>query len=360
MYVYLSVMILCCILLYVMQNDKNKIRPLAIVFSLIWLMLALQEGWGGDYEAYVFIFNQLKGESYANVLLSDEIHGEIAFKVLLWLMPSPHAGMVLGMGIWCIAMAFFFYHFVPQKWWWFAILFVFFDKAILMGMTASFLRMAIASSLLIFAVYYVVKGKRILSIGLIILGSLFHLSVLLMLPLVFVGHHYNKLSLPAVMGIFVAITLVAIVSPSSWIGLVEGIFMNIETFETYQYYFEESTQTGTKGLVLIVLFYWIYWLARYSSNKGYDDKEYLVLYYALIRIAFELLPAVGLSSRIFYYMDIYYFAGMMCVLNRMQKHDIYKYGIIITLLYIFAFDGFRLYTHSEKFLLHWINYNFIF
>ena len=143
-------------------------------------------------------------------------------------------------------------------------------------------------------------------------------------------------------------------------GLVEGIFMNIGTLETYQYYFEESTQTGTKGLVLIVLFYWIYWLARYSSNKGYDDKEYLVLYYALIRIAFELLPAVGLSSRIFYYMDIYFFAGMMCVLNKMPAKDMHKYGIIISLLYIFAFDGYRLYMHSESFILHWAKYNLIF
>lgn len=359
MFVYISVMIMCCMLLYVMRNNK-KIKPLAIVFGLIWLMLALQEGWGGDYEAYVFIFDQLKGESFANVLLSDDVHGEIAFKIILWLMPSPHAGMILGMGIWCLAMAFFFYHFIPQSWWWFAILFVFLDKAILMGMTASFLRMAIASSLLIFAVYYVVKGKRILPIALIILGSFFHLSVLLMLPLVFVGHHNNKLSLPTMMGVFVAITLVSFFSPSSWIGLVENIFMNLETLETYQYYFEEAVQSGTKGLVLIVLFYWIYWLARYSSNKGYDDKEYLVLYYALIRIAFDLLPAVGLSSRFFYYMDIYFFAGMMCVLNKMPEKDMHKYGIIISLLYIFVFDGFRLYMHSETFILHWTKYNLIF
>ena len=107
MFVYFSVMFLCCILLYVMRNNDKKVTPLAVAFGTIWLMVSLQYGWGGDHESYSFIYSQLKGSDFSSVF-SEEIYGESGFKLLMWMMPSEHATLVLSMGIWCFAMAFFF------------------------------------------------------------------------------------------------------------------------------------------------------------------------------------------------------------------------------------------------------------
>lgn len=359
MLVYLAVMIFCCILLYAMRNNNNKIIPLALSFGAIWLMVSLQDGWGGDHDAYEMLFDQIQGLGYRDLLLDDS-HGEIGYKLLMSMMPSSHAGMVLGMGIWCYAMAFFFYHFVPQKWWFFAILFVFLDRAILMGMIASYSRMAIACSFLIFAVYNVLKNKRLRAIAIIILAALFHKSVLFMIPLVFVGKNYNKIQMPIMIGIFVFITLFSMLSPSSWIGFVESIVSSVDALDNYSIYFEETPDIAIKGLVLLILFYWIYLLSKGTQERGLGNAEYLVMYYALIRIAFDLLPAFGLSTRFFYFIDIYFLAGMMALMNRLPKNDIHKWGIAVTLLLIFWFTGFRVYASSVFYLQHWATYNFIF
>lgn len=359
MFVYLSIMLLCCILLYVMRKDKKKARPLAIVFGLIWIVIALQDGWGGDHDNYVMYYDQLSGLNFLD-LFTDDNHGEIGYKILAWSMPSEHAGLMLGMAIWCFSFAFLFYHFIPQRWWFFAILFVFLDRSILMGAIASYFRMAIATSLLVFAVFLTLRNKKIIAIGLIIIGAFFHKSVLFLLPLVFVWKRYNRVSTIVMIGIFAMITIISMLFPSTWISFVENIVMGIDAFESYSIYFEDNTDNGVKGLVLIVLFYWIYLLSIKSSEKGFEKIEYMVMYYALIRIAFDLLPAVGLSTRFFYFIDIYFFAGMMVLMNRLPKNDINKLGIAITLILIFWYTGFRVYSNSEFYQLHWATYNPIF
>lgn len=359
MIVYLSVMFLCCILLYATRNNKNKVSPLAIAFGLIWLMVSLQDGWGGDYDAYIKYFDWYKGQMFNDILV-DESHGDIGYKVLMWLMPTPHYGLVLGFGIWCFAAAFFFYHFVPQKWWFFAILFVFFDKAILMGMVASYLRMALANAFLIFCVYFVWKKKRLRSILLLLIGSLFHKSVLFLFPMIFVGQGRNKVRLPFMLGLFVIFAVFFMIMPSAWTDLVESIIFGNDIFEGYQYYLEGQGAVKTKGASLIIIFYWVYLLSMTSNEKALDGKEYLMIYYALIRIAFALLPAVGLSTRFFYYIDLYFFAGMMCVMNRLPKNSIHKYGVAFTLLIMFWYFVFHAYSKTSFFIDRWGTYNPIF
>lgn len=359
MLVYLTVMFLCSILLYAMRNNNNKVTPLAITFGMIWLMIALQDGWGGDHMAYINHLDYIKGLNFYEII-SDDTHGAVGYKLIMWLMPDIHTAQVVGLAIWCFSMAFFFYHFVPQKWWFFAILFVFFDRAILMGMVSSFLRMAIANSFLIFAIYYVSKSKRVVAGILIFVGAFFHQSVLGLLPLVFVSTKPTKRSLSFILGLFAVIAIVSIVFPSSWTNLVESVILGVDSLAEYAFYFEDSTDVQSKGLILIVLFYWVYLLSKQKIRQDLSSQEYLMLNLALIRIAFDLLPAFGLSVRYFYYFDIYFFAGMMWLLNRLHKNDANIYGIASTLLIVFWFLGYHTYSKTPFFKECWSFYNFIF
>lgn len=360
MLVYLAVMIMCSILLYATRNNNNKVTPLAITFGMIWLMIALQDGWGGDHNSYVVAFEHFWGMSLEDVLL-DEYHGESGYRILLWLMPDSYTGLVLGMAIWCFSLAFFFYHFIPQKWWFLAILFVFFDKAILMGMVASFLRMALANSFLIFAFYLLCKRRKIIfPILLIVAGSFFHKSVLFMTPLVFIKARPFKIPYQHLLTGFVILAFIMMIFPSSWISFVENLVTSVDEFSGYEYYLEDQDTVQVKGVSLIVLFYWVYLLARQTNSKTLSGAEYFVLYVALFRIAFDILPAVGLSTRMFYYLDIYFFAGMMCVMNQLPKNSVHIYGIALTLLLMFWFFGFHAYSKTPFFREHWAFYNFVF
>lgn len=361
MFVYLSVMLLCCIFLYAMRNNRNKFFPLSITFALIWLMIAMQEGWGGDHTAYVYYFDLFNGVSL-NDLLSGEDHGAIGYKFALSIMPTEHFAMALGMAIWSCAFAFLFYHFIPQKWWFLAIIFVFLDRAIMMGAISSYFRMAIAQSFLVFAFYSKVKGKKWwLFVLLVLCGSLFHKSVaLLMLPLVIVKPTQSKINTQTIIGIIALLTIVTMLSPSSWINLVERIILGSDQLSEYAYYIEAQEATSFKGVSLIILFYWIYLLAQQVNKRNLTPTEYLVLKLALVRIVFDLLPAVGLSTRFFYYIDIYFFAGMMVLFNRMPKNDANRWILFFSLLLIFWYFGYRSYSHSIFFKESWATYNLIF
>ena len=362
MIVYLSVMFLCCILLYVMRNNSNKMAALAIVFGIIWLMLALQEGWGGDYESYVYHFNEIKGLGFKDVLIDESYHGEVGYKIILWLMPTFHTWFIVNMGVWCFAMAFFFYHFVPQKTWYMAILLFFLDKPVLMGMVGSFCRMAIASSFLVFAYYLVCKDKfKWLALVLLLCGFLFHKSIILMAPFVFIKPKRGNLNNYVVIALFVVLYLFSWIMPSSWTNIVEGIVQNFDTIKEYEYYLEyNQVADASRGLSLIIFFYWIYLLALHSKKNNYENGEYFVIKLALFRIVFDILPAVGLSSRIFYFIDVYFFAGLLCVFNRLPKNDPNRWGIVVSLLLMIWYMGFHQYVRTPFYLEHWASYNYIF
>lgn len=360
MFVYLSVMFLCCILLYAMRNDEKKARPLAIVFGIIWLMIALQDGWGGDHGNYVMFFDFFKGMSLSE-LLEDDSHGALGYKVMMSIMPTEHFAMAFGMAIWCFAFAFLFYHFIPQKWWFLAIVFVFLDRSIMMGAIASYLRMAIAQAFLVFAFYCRLSGKKWwLFILLLLCGTFFHKSVVMMLPLVLVKPTQGKTNPVMMLGIIAFLTVITMLSPSAWIGFVERVVAGSEQLSDYSVYLEERHNIQFKGLSLIIIFYWAYLLAKHVNKSELTPPEYLVLKLALVRIVFDLLPAAGMSVRFFYYIDIYFFAGMMVLFYRLPKKDPNKWALFLSLLLIFWYSGYHVYASTAFFKEHWGAYNLIF
>ena len=360
MYVYLTVMLLCCIFLYAMRNNSNKILPLAITFGIIWLMIALQDGWGGDRGAYINYFDFYKGQSLTD-LLSDDSHGAVGYKIFMSIMPSEHFARSFGMAIWCCAFVFLFYRFIPQKWWFLAIIFVFLDRAIMMGAISSYLRMAIAQAFLVFAFYSRLNSKKWwIFILLLIGGSLFHKSVILMLPMILIRPTKSNITPTTIIGGAFFVAFFSMLFPSSWINFVESIILGFDQLEEYAFYLEDQGATSFKGMSLIILFYWVYLLAQQVNKSNLTPTEYLVLKLALVRIVFDLLPAVGMSIRFFYYIDIYFFAGMMVLFFRLPKNDTNKWFLFFSLMLIFWFFGYRVYASTPFFKECWSTYNFIF
>lgn len=359
MIVYRIVMILCCILLYVMRNDSNKVKPLVFTFGLIFLMIALQQGWGGDFDYYFEHFDYIKGLGFFD-LLKDDTHGEMGYKIFMWIMPSYQAGFAAAVAIWCFTVAFFFYHFVPQKWWFFAILFIFWDRPILMGMVASFARMGLANVFLIYSLYLVSQGKRWQAVLAFIPACFFHKSVLLLtVTLLLPIKQIKGLS----KGLIILILLFVILTwfaPSLWVGLGESLVSEVEVLSDYSGYLDNDNSFQMRGISLLVFGYWIYLLIKYVNKESLSTFEYLMLYCALVRIIFNLLPAVGLSVRFFYFIDLHFFAGMMCLMNRLPKGDVNRWGVALSLIAMFWFMQFHIFLSSPFCQEHWNFYNFIF
>ena len=181
-----------------------------------------------------------------------------------------------------------------------------------------------------------------------------------MAPLLFLRPKYIKNTFPTLVGAFVLLTIFMMVSPSSWISFVDNIITSFDTFSSYEIYLEEQSKIQFKGITLIIISYWVYLLARQTNNNNLNGSEYLVMKMALVRIAFDLLPAVGMSTRFFYYIDAYFFAGMMVVLSRLPKNDVNKWILAISLLIMFWYSGYRPYMMREECIAIWGTYNFYF
>lgn len=359
MSVYLTVLFICCIILFATRNNNNKVAPLAISFGLIWAMVSLQRGWGGDFGFYFFNFEYQKGQSFHDLLVDDE-HGEIGYKLFMSVMPSFQIGFAAAMAIWCFSVAFFFYHFVPQKWWFFAILFVFFDRPILMGMISSFPRMAIANSFLVFAIYLFKIKERRWGLLLLVPAFFFHKSVLFLLILFLLPTKPLKGKSMALVFLVLLFVIAVMFMPSLWVNLGQSLIEGVDAISNYSSYFDDAQTFERRGLSLLVLGYWVYLLVKFGMEDGLSKTEYLLIMCALVRIAFNMLPDLGMSVRFYYFIDLYFFAGMACIIDRLPKNDPNRWGVALTLLFVFWFLGFQKYTSTPHFIEHWATYNFIF
>lgn len=351
-------MILCCVLLYAMRNERNKVTPLAVSFGLIWLMISLQQGWGGDFEYYFQHYDMIHGMSFRDIL-EDDTHGEVGYKLFMSIMPTFQIGFAIAMAIWCFSVAFFFYHFVPQKWWFFAILFVFWDRPIMMGMISSFARMAIANSLLIFALYLVKVKNKLLGLLLLAPAFYFHKSVLFLLVLFFLP---DKPIRGLSKGLVVALLLMVLMSwaaPSVFVDFTQNLISDVESLSDYSSYFEYAQSFQMRGLSLIVIGYWIFLLINRGLKEGYTNLDYLLFYCAIVRVVFNMLPDLGMSVRFYYFIDLYFFAGMMCLMDSFPKGSSHRYGLALTLILMFWFMGYHKFLSDPFFLEHWNFYNFI-
>ena len=360
MLVYFSILIICCVICFVTQNNDSPKRTLCVLFGLIWCMIAFQEGWGGDYMSYVNSFDYLKGQSISDLLVDDS-HGEVGYKIFLSLCPSYRISFWIGILIYCVGLAFFFYKFVPRRWWPLMLFFLFVDRPMMMGAISSYPRMAIANAALIFSYYFLSKGNRIGYIAIVFLAMFFHKSIFFLLPFFFVKGDPIKISLSKGMIVCVLIAFLSILMPSTWVSIVDNILSGVSELEDYALHYIDSTQNNdTKGISLIFQFYWVYLLLRLLRDGSLDTTEYIILKFALIRIVFDLLPAIGMSVRVFYYLDYAFFAGMMVVLSHMSNKDSNKWALIVSLLIMYFYFGFMTFSKDPFWIASWAKYHYIF
>lgn len=353
MNVYISVFLFIVLVCFLSNNKGDGKTPLVICISAIYLMISLQSGWGGDWEAYNNLFDHYHGVSVRDALVDDS-RWEPGFKVAFSIMPSYDIMKFVFSALYCFALYVFFSHFIPRKWWAFGFLFLFFNRPLLMGGVAAIARIGVAVSSFLVGLYFLTKDKKWVYIVLLIIGSLFHRSALFFLPFVFIPLKRSSFNPLTGLAVLFGVLIVSIVVPSAWFNMVESVIGGMDTFAEYEESLEWGGRTRTFGLLLLFLFFWAYVLFTHTRKTIYNKNNYLVFYIGLIQIVFSLLPEVGLAGRIYFYLNYAFFAGMIVILDN-EKDSFMRLAVIATLIYHYG-KSFMVFYHSPFFAEHWMHY----
>lgn len=353
MIVYISVFLFIVLVCFLSNNKGDGKIPLFICISAIYLMISLQSGWGGDWEAYNTLFDHYHGMSIHDVLV-DGSRWEPGFKVVFSILPSYDIMKFIFSAWYCFALYVFFFHFIPRKWWAFGFLFLFFNRPLLMGGLVAIARTGFAVSSFLVGLYFLANDKKWIYVLLLIVSSLFHRSALFFLLFVFIPLKKNTLNPLAGLAILFGVLIVSFAVPSAWFNMVDLVISGVDTFAEYEEALEEGFQTRRFGLLLLFLFFWAYELLTHTRKTIYTKNNYLVMYIGLIQILFSLLPEVGLASRFYFYFNYAFFAGMIVILDH-EKNTVMRLAVITTLVFHYG-KSFLTFYHTPFFAEHWMNY----
>ena len=168
-------------------NYKNTQWGLKISFTLIFIFLALRYNFGNDYSAYLYGFLTMNREESIDMyfwglyyepgwIFLNRLFNSFGFFLLI-----PTLALFN-----CVAYYYLITKYVPVKYYWLAVfIYVFYPDFMLIH--ASAMRQSIAIIFFLFSIQYIHKKNVIRYVLCIAAASLFHVSVLSLLPIYVIG-----------------------------------------------------------------------------------------------------------------------------------------------------------------------------
>lgn len=331
---------------------------LKAAFGLVFLFLALRYDYGNDYMGYLNQFIEIR--SIKDVQYFHFRFNEIGWWYLNYLFSflGPNGFFIM----YAIIAAFtsyvgyrFIKKYIPVKYFALAIfLFIFQPDNILV--LSSGIRQFIAVSIFLLSVDYLVKRQYLRYLFLIISASLFHTSVLVFIPLIFLNLVNWKIRAP-----YIIIFLIAFVS---LIYLQQDIFTQVEGllafyFNEYQSY----TKSGFEKVSFGLGFYFnagIYLFVLYlGSKEKYSDVN---IFYKLVIISLFLIAlnlAVNMASRVSYYLYPTMIIAFILTIESLPKSPVLRYGFILSII-IFTLYQFYSFWNSPIYGPYFEKYQTIF
>jgi hypothetical protein len=312
-------------------TSKNRIfEKIAIIFLII--VAGLRYNTGRDYLNYYQIYDWIKegGERF-------EVGFYYLFKILGGLDLSYQFSLFLISVFVTLTVYYTLIKPIPIRYRYVSLFFFLIIYENYFNIVAnSLVRQSISVAIFIIAVQYIIKKNFISYFLMILLGAMFHLSAILMLPFYFVRKIkikilYGFIFLLGVFFIFPAIlpnTLKVILES---IGLGEMANLNYLSV----IHREISAKEVMKNIFYIFIFIQFIVVAK-LSNKALDKKEIIYIKLLLIGLVFKLYISAGLDMfhRLLPYFYIFYIPVVYILLRESKK---IKNGYIMSIFFLFFF-----------------------
>ena len=351
MLVYFGVLAFILLVCFIFPKGHPGWKLLLCILPF-FVMIALRMDWGGDYENYEVLYNYFKGMSWGE-LETDDNRNELGFRFLVFVSPTFRHFIVLSSLILSIGVYFFFYNIIAEKYWPYVFVLIFVDKYALFGDIAG-IRNGLAVCFFLIAIYYLMKGKRWQYLAIIFLGSFFHTSTLIFLPLYFVKDRGLNMKYTSILLIFGVYILFSALTPGSWASVIDVMFAEMDSFSKYNYYMENAGISYDQGTSFILALFLLYVIARTTQLSTLTSKESVLLKLSLLWFFIRFFPSMGMSDRLYFYADYILFAASTVVVSKFPDKTIK--GFFIFGLFLYFLFYFYIFINTERFPVYWLNY----
>jgi hypothetical protein len=320
-------------------NDSIRTLTLWIAGIFFVLIIGLRHDVGGDWDRYISIYAFHKG---IELNFLNFRSGDFAYETIHWFSLNYLNGIYstnLISAIIFISGLIRFCRIMPLPW---VALFVsvhFLVIVVSMGYT----RQSAAVGLLLWGLVDLIKGKNIQFYIYILIGALFHKTLLVMLP---VGYLYNNEK-------FSIIRLISFTS----IFLISAYLLLMDKIQKMFYYYIEIEFHQSGGALIRVFMSFvaalIFFIYRKKFRKRFHDEK---LWFIFSVVSIILLPASYFYSTFSDRIAIYFLPLQLVILSRIPMliestynrtiFILYTAIIYISALYVWLIFG----THSNKWL----------
>ena len=277
-----------CLLFISFIPDKKK--SLKIVFFLITFFLSIRYMWGNDYPEYLNNYNYFSSFNFGvfDVSSSGDLYkrnqyGWVILNRFFSSIGFGFFGMVIVLSIfenWVM------YHVISKhvepKFYWVAVFFYIFSTSF--AVNASMMRQYFCICLYMLVMELMidkkVRGYILWSIGLILFGTVFHttnLVMLLTLPFFYIRFNSSKYSYFWMITIAVGFLLWNILGYNLMDSTIAMIMQNSEEYSSYEAYLEWENKGAVSGLGVIfrylMFFVWLLLLPRFEER----DKQIIII-----------------------------------------------------------------------------------
>ena len=334
MNVYL-VLFIFIILINFLPNQNKKMANIKLAFSfiLIFIFLSIRVDYGGDYEAYVRMYDFINDHfdpKYYNALTT-----ETGYVILNYLLPSHRSLLVVTSAFTSYTYYWVIQKYVPTKYYWLALTLMLLFSTQMLFFQLSGLRNAIALNIMILSTPLIIKRRFLPYISLAILAFLFHKSAILYMPIVYFVATPKDFKKNDFLKWGGAALIFLIMASSIFVDILSPL---IDTyFNKYSSYLDHATeyQMSAVSSILIIGFVGVFLTLSFLIIKSTNlsPTENVIFKLSLLYILSFALNT--LSPRGAQYFITFFILNIVFVINKVKKPILTVAYIIAILIYAF-------------------------
>lgn len=355
MFATITISLIAILFAWSARFQKSKFGGLELAFMLLAVFMSIRYNFGNDYAAYLNEFLEIGRVSNINIILEQSEFGWILLNKIF--QPIGFFGMVIVLTVFEYIIIYrLIKKYVPRDWYWLSV-FIFTFNTAYMLVFASMMRQFFAMCIFILAVEFILQKRLFISILLVLLASLFHVSALILLPFCFFGYvNITLTNSKAIMwfGVYLIFHFFAVKLLSSYFFKI----IEFEQFQSYEGYVgreKDGVDTGFGVIFSMLMYVFLLFHQRYQSRN-------IKLIFLLFAVSFffnvfeDIAP---LTVRLGYYFSVFSIICYPLLFNVIRK-DFLKYLLLISYIIVVLKSFIDFFDPSGIWFQHFYTYQTIF
>lgn len=338
-----------CILLLLINNgnDKYKQRSLCAVFVFLAMFLGIRYMFGSDYISYLYQYNIIKegveySYSWYESILYNETPSEPGWVLINRLFSSSSfALLVFVLTVFeCYILYTYIRRYVSPGWYWFSI-FMFMVNPSNMLTCISMMRQYLAMTIFLISIKYIISGKFVNYLILILTATFIHTSSIVLLPIYFLKNvNLSFFDKKSVIYIITFFFIIWYLYGASLCGDFINSILGIGIFQRYELYALDNTGSISLGLSTII-YVLLFYLALSSIKYANREVSILILISLIGLFILPLGVNISLISRLsFYFTYALIFVTPIIISKIRSKEFQYLMILMMIVFYIKSFISF--------------------